>query len=745
MFIIDFRNKNMSKYCFSVINNSNVDVVNFYSRFTQYATNTSIYLKVRSKDDTYVDKIAIASENVSVDEDALVVKWTMGAVSTHCKQVDLQLQFEKENGEIIAQTGIVTLTLADTIDVDELIPIVYPKVLEELQEQIDELKSDSVANIQSSYANDVLTIDLYNKAGEHLGTQIQVALPFSEKVDKTNVASKVYGTNANGEQSTINFSTQPNGATIVLRDNNGQVNVATTPTENNNATSKKYVDDEIDTRLPIAIDDWDVTPISEMYEMYGDKPFITPSTKSIIRITKSGNNYVVSSYDEYSSVTSSAVSGSIDIETALADYRYSYCEYENNQNKVTSISNQSTDTQYPSAKCVYDILSNIKNAHYQVVDTTTYPTLNDFLASTGEEGYVYLYPIDTTDLTKGYYRYVWENNAWLDLGTTQIDLTNYVTLNGNQTITGEKTFSEIGTVFLKILPNYGTGNINGNLIPTVDDSKTLGNSSFKWTTGYINELYFNGCHLYTSGYKSIMLDLGNFNVLEIYSYHQTSDPEIRLKYDTTTTNVRPTAHNTYDLGSSSYTWKDLYLSGTIYFGSGANVYKDSSGRVVITNNGTDKIIVGLSNVAFTTNLMPQTNNAYSLGTSSNKWKDLYLAGTMYGTIYSYTIDGSYKILYNHTWTNSNILELDYEDYCITSKSANTTFTLKTPPTGCAPEYKAKITNSGASAIDLTFTGVTSILTNNDEDVIINSNVITLSAGTTIECSILGGKMVAIVF
>lgn len=32
---------------------------------------------------------------------------------------------------------------------------------------------------------------------------------------------------------------------------------------------------------------------------------------------------------------------------------------EDKSNKVTSLSSQSTDTQYPSAKCVYDIVGNI--------------------------------------------------------------------------------------------------------------------------------------------------------------------------------------------------------------------------------------------------------------------------------------------------------------------------------------------------------------------------------------------------
>lgn len=36
-------------------------------------------------------------------------------------------------------------------------------------------------------------------------------------------------------------------------------------------------------------------------------------------------------------------------------------EKEDSSNKVTSLSAQSTDTQYPSAKCVYDIVGDIES------------------------------------------------------------------------------------------------------------------------------------------------------------------------------------------------------------------------------------------------------------------------------------------------------------------------------------------------------------------------------------------------
>ena len=53
------------------------------------------------------------------------------------------------------------------------------------------------------------------------------------------------------------------------------------------------------------------------------------------------------------------------------------------------------------------------------------------LPASGEEGIIYLLPIDPTDLTKGYYRYIWEKVGgtyqWLSLGTTEVDLSDFVT------------------------------------------------------------------------------------------------------------------------------------------------------------------------------------------------------------------------------------------------------------------------------------------------------------------------------
>lgn len=69
-------------------------------------------------------------------------------------------------------------------------------------------------------------------------------------------------------------------------------------------------------------------------------------------------------------------------------------------------------------KYVDDLIADFKENELQVVNQ---------LPAVGEEGIIYLLPIDPQDTSLGYYRYIWENNTWLSLGTTEIDLSDYYT------------------------------------------------------------------------------------------------------------------------------------------------------------------------------------------------------------------------------------------------------------------------------------------------------------------------------
>lgn len=76
-----------------------------------------------------------------------------------------------------------------------------------------------------------------------------------------------------------------------------------------------------------------------------------------------------------------------------------------------------------------------------------------------------------------YDEYVWTADGWEKIGTTKVDLSNYVTIDGNQTITGVKTFSE---------------NIVGNLTgtaTTLETPRTINGTSFDGSADITTETW----------------------------------------------------------------------------------------------------------------------------------------------------------------------------------------------------------------------------------------------------------------
>ena len=126
----------------------------------------------------------------------------------------------------------------------------------------------------------------------------------------------------------------------------------------------------------------------------------------------------------------------------------------------------------------------------------------------------------------------------------------------------------------------------------------------------------------------------------------------------------------------------------------------------------------------TANVLPQILSIAENGGALN-WTDIYNA------------------MFNPNETSANE-EIKWSKMLTFSKSADTTFTFETAKTNCLNEYKAIITNSGANAIVLTFTNITSILCN-DDNCVVSGNTLSLPSGTTIEINAIGGNLVAINF
>lgn len=438
MLVIDFRNKRiLSKNSYSVVGNKDSDVIVFYSHFVQYA-NSTIYLKVLS--DNYADKINIPSENVRIEDDTLVVEWTMTQEACSSEKLMLQLQFE-DNGEI-AQTSIASVTLGNTLNISEHIEPHYPRVLEFLQEQITSLQNGSVATFEIAFESDTLTLTTKNADGDVLDT-LTATIPLSDKVDKVEgmglshndftdaLLEKLQNIEA-GAQVNVLEGVQVDGVDLQV-DANKKVNIVLIgKVDKTNSHNKVYGTDNSGAQTTFDVDNG---------TGYGGK-------------------------------------------VARRD--------SNNQLHVPA---QPTANDHATSKGYVDTkIANIQRDAYKPVDITEYPTLNDFLASTGEEGFLYLYPIDTSEaptFSSGYYRYIWENNAWLYLGTTIIDLSGYTTDQEFETHTGNKNNPHEVTK-----TQVGLGNVDN----TSDADKPVSTAQQTALDGKVDKV--NGKQLSTEDYTT---------------------------------------------------------------------------------------------------------------------------------------------------------------------------------------------------------------------------------------------------
>ena len=146
----------------------------------------------------------------------------------------------------------------------------------------------------------------------------------------------------------------------------------------------------------------------------------------------------------------------------------------------------------------------------------------------------------------------------------------------------------------------------------------------------------------------------------------------------------------------------------------------------------------------TSDILPRANNSYSIGDYLNGYANIYVQAIRChdGSLGLGTTQIYDKITTLSTNASASDTVISWSVVKKFTKSADTTFTFQTPATTASGEYSAIITNGGSSAINLTFTGITNILCN-DDNITINSNVITLPSSTSIEINMFNNCMVVI--
>jgi hypothetical protein len=238
-------------------------------------------------------------------------------------------------------------------------------------------------------------------------------------------------------------------------------------------------------------------------------------------------------------------------------------------------------------------------------------------------------------------------------------LSSNLTVAGNTALNGNTTIGNAATDTVTI-----TADVASNIIPSADSTYTLGDSSNYWSAGYIDALTTTG-NVSVGGNLTVT---GNATISGNLTFGDADTDTVSFSADVVS-NILPDVTNTYDLGSTTKQWRDLYIDGTANIDSlvadtadinggtidstiiggttaaagsfttlgvsGAATLSSTltvvgtttlNGNVVVGDAATDTLTV-TADIA--SNLIPSVDSTYTLGDSSNYWSNFYVdAGTV---------------------------------------------------------------------------------------------------------------------
>ena len=156
--------------------------------------------------------------------------------------------------------------------------------------------------------------------------------------------------------------------------------------------------------------------------------------------------------------------------------------------------------------------------------------------------------------------------------------------------------------------------------------------------------------------------------------------------------IIPSADSTHDLGDSSNYWANAYIdaittTGDVAVGGNLTVTGTTTfngGTLTLGDAASDNVVFGAD---VNSSIIPNTDNTYDLGSSSQEWRDLYVDGTAY-------ID---SINYNGTAITSTAAELNLVD----GSSAGTIVNSKAVVYGAAGEVNATTLQIAGTSITST--------------------------------------------
>lgn len=235
------------------------------------------------------------------------------------------------------------------------------------------------------------------------------------------------------------------------------------------------------------------------------------------------------------------------------------------------------------------------------------PVIVNELPEVGNPNYIYLLAKDDGETPDVYDEYIWleDEERYEKIGGVSIDLSNFVTLDSEQTITGTKKFSF-------------------SPLPTADDTYDLGSSLARWKDFYLGGKFYTG----TGTNQFIYGD----------AYDRTG---INNSFWFSALRMEPMGgDNAQDIGTSSNKIKDIYLGGKLcaYDPSYSNtnywhVFATNQFNLTIAKNGVNRFLFQSNQFSPADYQNPQCN----LGSINYAWKDAYIMGILSDGVNSVTV------------------------------------------------------------------------------------------------------------
>lgn len=212
----------------------------------------------------------------------------------------------------------------------------------------------------------------------------------------------------------------------------------------------------------------------------------------------------------------------------------------------------------------------------------------------------------------------------------------------------DNAWEKIGTTHID-LSDYCTLSTN----QTITGEKTFSTDTYFTGNPHLNTTaYLSECYCYGSLYSAGSNDLGSssYQWKDLYLSGTLRINGIPFYKGGTVVYAGATLapdNNTSDLGTSSFPYKDLYLSGDIYLGNEKAIRTSANRPIWRFNYGNGFVDTDFS--------VCPVSSGLDLGASFRKWNNLYLAGNISDGTNSATVEALVKKshLYTHNVVCSN--------------------------------------------------------------------------------------------